>query len=82
MRVEKWAGHPVTDEKARLLETMQRGIDRSLRKIECLRLPTRRARYEHRPDHGGSHQTLAFRGTGKRRKLTCVDSASFVRSKR
>jgi hypothetical protein len=24
---------------------------------------------------------LAFRGAGKRRKLTCVDNASFVRSK-
>ena len=29
------------------------------------------------------HQkSLASRGTGKPRKLTCVDSASFVRSKR
>jgi len=26
-------------------------------------------------------KSLAFRGTGKRWKLTCVDSASFVRSK-
>jgi hypothetical protein len=24
---------------------------------------------------------LAFRGAGKRRKLTCVDNASFVRGK-
>jgi hypothetical protein len=35
-------------------------------------IPPRRAR----------QKSLAFRGTGKRRKLTCVDSASLVRSKR
>jgi hypothetical protein len=31
---------------------------------------------------GIAQQCLAFCGIGKRRKLTCIDSASFVRSKR
>jgi len=31
---------------------------------------------------GCDQKSLAFRGAGKRRKLTCVDNASFVRSKR